>query len=325
MAEFETELFHATGFGEEEVDEDLIGMVETQDADIDFTDFSTNEYGTEVSFSVPTPNRTKAEIAREVEDTFISLLKDGSVDELLNLTGERQDMKSAISSEVQSEFSHSYSQALLHNPALKWYSKLANLLESGKFAVKDGQLTLKMPTAMFQKVVTPFTSDFHGDLREESPIVALVLAALEQCGGQDLKAKIEQRSDQDGVSLNDDSMDIAGVDFSEALADISNLDEANVRVDDSGPFDMTAPMKEENLPEISFRDLANKSIAKYLYEKGILESDAIATRLAEERMKQARINQIIGIVRFMKLNASIESKLPKGNRGNGDIDFNFEV
>ena len=87
MAEFETELFHATGFGEEDFDEDLVGMAETQDVDIDFTDFSTNAYGTEVSFSVPTPNRTKAEIAREVEDTFISLLKDGSVEELLNLTG----------------------------------------------------------------------------------------------------------------------------------------------------------------------------------------------------------------------------------------------
>ena len=57
-----------------------------------------------------------------------------------------------------------------------------------------------------------------------------------------------------------------------------------------------------NLAEnISLTDLANKTIANYLVENGISEPTQIFDRLRNEGMKTARISEIIGMVKYLKL------------------------
>ena len=52
---------------------------------------------------------------------------------------------------------------------------------------------------------------------------------------------------------------------------------------------------------ISLTDLANKTIANYLVDNGILEPTNIFDRLRKEGMKTARISEIIGMVKYLKL------------------------
>ena len=52
---------------------------------------------------------------------------------------------------------------------------------------------------------------------------------------------------------------------------------------------------------ISLTDLANKTIAGYLVDRGIVEPSRIYDRLRNEGMKSARISEIIGMVKYLTL------------------------
>lgn len=287
---------------------------------VDLTLDSSTLTSPQISFSVPVPRRAPHELSQNVEDHFIDLLTSQNRQDILTLTSEMPNL-GTIPPEVFSAFQSDYLLALSHNPALKWYGKLTKALTSEQFSAQDGSLTLVLPPELFRKIIYPFLGQFPTHLAETSPLVDLVYQLAEQFETQTATPHTTKSRDRLPTSdLKIDHLDLSPQ-YLDSTADLEiDFDGFQDSVDTTDTYqDPTHTFK------ISLVDLSNKAIAEHLASQYPDERlfDEANTRLLDEGFSRARANEITAILRYMRLNDRLNR--PTGNRGGGDIDFNFGV
>lgn len=286
-------------------------------------DFMKAEYGDdELDIDSPIKEKSQEQVAEEIEDMFIALLGQEDVESILALTGETPYATDVISEDYFRGFTGNYSQALLYNPAIKWYSKLLKLLPDNKFYMDGGNLKLKMSPQFFKKTIYPFMGDFKIGLRESSPIVNLIYNLTESLNDKDVEDKMKMILESQKSHPSDDEGLNAGVlNFEENMLDVETVN-ADLDVEEDDSMGGTS-VDFNNNPTINIKlqDLANKTIAKHFIENGITDRVDIIGKLSDEGFNRARMNEIVGIVNYMVL----EDSLPRqqGNRGAGNINFKF--
>jgi hypothetical protein len=286
-------------------------------------DFMQTEYGDEIDIDSPLKEKSPEQISGEIEDLFISLLDKGDVESILALTGETPFATDVVSEEFFRGFTGSYAQAMLFNPAVKWYAKLLKMLPEGKFSVEKNNLKLKISPQFFKKTIYPFMGDFKIGLRDVSPIVNLIYNIAESLKDKDVSDKMQMIIDSQKSHMSDEEgLNAGNLDFEENMLDVSSVN-ADLQVDDDDATGGTG-VDFDNNPTINIRlqDLANKTIAQFFIENNITDSVDIVSKLSEEGFNRARINEIIGIVRYMILQDSLPRQI--GNKGAGNTNFNFK-
>jgi len=312
---FDNAEFNANDFEEETLD-----MQDGMEIDSDFMTFDDPN---EISMNVSIRNKSAEETAGEVESTLLELMASGDSDVILALTGESHESSAIIDPNIASKFSALYTTAAGFNPAIRWYSKLAKMLPAEKFSVGDTGLTLKMSESLFKKAVAPFLGDFKAELRESSPIVSLIYSIGESIGDKAVQDQVSRALEQDGREADPDQMDIAEVDMEENMFDTEDVQVGEVHVDDSTELGLTEVNRTET-PSISLTDLANKTIAEHFIDNDQTDPDSVRQKLVSEGFKNTRINEILGIIKFIRLNATMDGRVtPAGNIGAGDVDFDF--
>lgn len=268
----------------------------TDDGDIDLNLNELNDHN-DIPVSVHIAPKSAEQLAEAVEDVVLSLLESEEKPTLLLITGERPDLNIDIDEKVHSSFVSEYTQACMFNPAIKWYAKLANILQSGQFGVKDGQLFINIPKSVLEKMVLPFSGDFDRKFYETSPIVHLVLDCLENHSSKKLSASKEKFTQEKSREFDTDGLDLSMSDL-DNMWDTDDVAAAgNMRVEDNNSLNQTEI--KEVTASLRFADLSNKAIADYLLEKGL--SDAQATdKLDSEISEKARKNEILAIMKYMQ-------------------------
>lgn len=302
-----------------------------EDGRVQFTDEESNisddfmkiEYGDEIDIDSPLREKSQEQIAEEIEDLFISLLSKEDVESILALTGETPYATDIISEEFFRGFSGNYSQAVLFNPAIRWYAKLLKLLPENKFVVEGNSLKLKISPQFFKKTIYPFLGDFKIGLRESSPIVNLVYNLAENLKDKEVQDKLEMLIDSQKSHMSEEEgLNPGALEFEERMLDTEVVN-ADLEVEDDDSMGGTSVDFTDNPPiNIKLQDLASKTIAQYLVENGIVDQVEIISRLSSEGFPRRRINEILGIIKFMVLQDSLPRQ--EGNRGAGNINFNFE-
>ena len=253
----------------------------------------------DIPASVPINPRNQEKIAANIEEIILNLLENKDRNTLLLLTGDRMDFSTNLDSKLHQDFASEYVQACMYNPAIKWYSKLANILPEEQFGVKDGCLRITMPKATFEKVILPFMGDFDKKFSEDSPIVKLVCDCHEK-HFQNEMLKMQKHNDQEGKHLDDDA-DFMNVEDSEVeeLWDTDDVQHAgNVRVDDNNSLNQ-GEIREVQAKSLRLSDLSNKAIASYLIDHKLVGHEA-SERLESEIQDKARRNEIAVIMGYMQ-------------------------
>lgn len=286
-------------------------------------DFMKTEYGDELDVNSPLKEKSQEQISEEIEDMFLSLLSQEDVETILALTGETPYATDVVSEEFFRGFTGNYSQAVLFNPAIKWYAKLLKLLPENKFNVESGSLKLKISPQFFKKTIYPFLGDFKIGLRESSPIVNLIYNVAESLQDTEVENKIKMLLDSQKIRTSEEEgLNPGSLQFEESMLDTETV-KADLTVDEDDSMGGTSVDFTDN-PAITIKlqDLASKTIAKYFIDNNIIDSVDIVKKLSDEGFARARINEILGIVKYMVL----EDSLPKqiGNRGAGNVNFKFE-
>lgn len=317
MTEFN---FDNTEFDPNAFDEETLDLQEGMEIDPSFMSFDDPN---EISMNVSLRNKTSEEIANEVESTILDLLASGDQDVILAITGENHDASNIIDPQVVSQFSALYTIATSQNPAIRWYAKLVKMLPEGKLSVSDTGLSLKMGEGLFKKAVAPFLGDFKAELRESSPIVSLIYSMADSINDKSIQDQLSRAIEQDGRSADPGQLDLSEIDMEDAMFDTADVQIGEVHVDDNSEFGLTQ-VKNTEVPSISLQDLANKTIAEHFIDSDQTDPNFIRERLSEEGFTKPRVNEILGIIKFIRLNATMDGRVtPAGNRGAGDIDFDF--
>ena len=286
-------------------------------------DFMKTEYGDELDIDSPIKEKRSEQIASENEDMFIDLLGQEDIESILALTGETPYATDVISEEFFRGFTGNYSQAVLYNPAIRWYAKLLKLLPENKLYVEGGSLKLKISPQFFKKTIYPFLGDFKIGLREFSPLVNLIYNVAESLKDKEVEDKMQMILDSQKAHLSEEEgLNPGSLDFEENMLDTESVS-ADLHVDEDDSMGSPSVDESDNpIINIRLQDLANKTIAQYFIEHKIIDQAVIVNKLSSEGFPRARINEILGIVKYMNL----EDSLPRqaGNRGAGNINFNFE-
>lgn len=273
----------------------------------------------EISAQAPKVAKSPEVLATEVEEFILDLIAAKEQDTVLELTG---DKKGSLPGSYIVDFMADYSVARSVNPALRWYGKLLSL--GAKLTSSQAGLDLKIAKNVFKESVTPFLSDFDPARRKASPITDLVLSLASSLRDGEIQRALESLTPAKSNLPDSDDLDLVA-----AETEMTPLEgQADLRVDDSGDLGFPTILDEQSnvTVEISLNDLSTKAIAEHLYEKGVTAQEDIKSVLVQERIPKNRINEIIGIIRYLALNEQMSPKGSlRGNLGTGDADFNFEV
>lgn len=262
--------------------------------------------------------KSTEKIAEDIEEVLLNLLEEGERESILCLTGERPDISSNIDSNLHNDFAAQYSQAVIFNPAIKWYSRLINILPTDQFFVKGGKLHIHMPKKTFNKVIKPFLTDFDCKFYETSPIVHLVLNCYEKIAENNIKntqslhKQLIRKKDENGLELEKSGFEL--------FFDTDDVKHAgNVRVDDNDSMNQTNIREVKS--SLNLADLSNKAIASYLAEKG-LSDQAVAEKLNQHIPEKARRNEISVLVNMAKKlnNSPLQHLRPIAMRENPNKD-----
>ena len=310
--------------GESEQELDFLNMEVSPEADFDLSDLSSVAYTPEVHVGVSMPSKSIELVAAEVEDTLVDLVARGDIQSVLVLTGQQRN-DGSVMPEFEAEFKPMFAQALGHNPALRWYGRLASALPK-RFSVKDNGLNVSMTHRAYSKCIAPFVGDLDPDRIASSPIAALMDSLIKSFRERSIAAQEKQVLEaQKSVDRREpDDFGAEGLEFPDDMEELTDLDarDAKYRVD-RGPLGLDDFTEDNNVIQdtmVSFHDLSNKAISQYLFDKGTVDKTAIVEKLSTEGFKRARINEIMGIVGYMKL--AKEGKGPQATRRRGgDVDF----
>lgn len=270
-------------------DEEGTNLHLTDNGDIELHLLELND-ANDIPVSVNITPKSTEKIAEDVEEVILDLLESGDRNTLLLLTGERPDLSADIDSDIQGDFASMYSQAVLYNPAIKWYSRLANILPSNQFFVKGGKLHIHIPKSTFQKVICPFLGDFDKKFFETSPIVHLVLDVAEKIAQsnieetQRLNKQLIRHKDEEGLDVGKSGLEL----FFDA-DDVKHAG-SEMREDDNDSLNQSG-FREIQSASLNLADLSNKAIAEHLVEKGYSEQEA-ADKLCACIHDKARVNEI---------------------------------
>lgn len=282
----------------DEVDMDDVEATHLEDAGNIVMDLSELNNDNDIPASVPLMPKDQEAIAHNVEEIILSLMESEDITTLLTITGERPDFDSSLDSKIYMDFASEYVQACLFNPAIKWYAKLANILPSEQFNVKNGSLNISMPKETFEKAILPFLGDFDKKFYEESPIVKLVLDCSEKHFQNNL-AKKEDLTKQLKRSNTEESLEVEDAE----LEDMWDTDEvvtagSEMHVDDNNSLNQSE-VREVTAKSLKLSDLSNKAIANYVLEHKMTK-EAASEKLAEEISDKARRNEIECILSYMR-------------------------
>ena len=284
----------------------------------------------EIPVSVSLKSKSSREVSEEIEAVLVGLLESNDRRTILILTGERPDLKQDVDAKIYRDFISQYGQAVLFNAGLKWYGKLVNHLKEESFKAEEGSLQLSLSARDFEKVMRPFLSEFKPEYKEFSPIVELILDFAEKTGQAELiKKEARQRQAHNILESGDENLDVGNSDIEDES--FFNTDEVKsageMHVDDNDSLSQSR-ITDHISSKISLVDLANKAIAQYLLDNGILKEDKIIEKLRSEGLGRQRSNEILGIIKYIKLTDGLNRKIVKtsadGNFG-GDTNFDFEV
>lgn len=273
----------------------------------------------EIPVSVAISPKSTEKIAEDVEEVILNLLEEGDRDSLLVLTGERPDLNSDIDSEVGEDFASMYSQAVIHNPAIKWYSRLTNILPADQFFVQAGQLHIKMPKHTFKKVLEPFLIDFDAKFYETSPLVHLVLNCAEKIAETSL-AGIKSKYRQVVKAGEEPGLDV-GTSGLESMFDTDSVTDAGaeMRLDDNDALNQSGIREVKS--SLNLADLSNKAIASYLVDKGYSETESEQKLKAciADKARRNEISVLVNMARKMN-NSPLQHLRPTAMRENPDKD-----
>jgi len=303
-----------------EVEDNLLSL-DSDEPNMD-SDFMELEYGDEINIDSPIREKSPEQLSEEIEDLFISLLAQDDINTILALTGESPYATDVVSEDFFKGFTGSYMQAVLFNPAIKWYSKLLKMLPEGKFAIEGGNLKLKISPQFFKKTLYPFLGDFKIGLREDSPIVNLIYNLAESVKDKSVQDNLDiLNQTQKSRSLEEDGLNPGSMDFQDSMLDTQSV-EADLTLDDSDSLGGTSfDFTDNNSINIKLQDLANKTISQYLIEHNVVDQEMIVNKLSEEGFPRRRIHEILGIMNYMLLEDSLPRQM--GNKGGGNIEFSY--
>lgn len=309
----------------ENLDFDHISFEQDEDIDINLSDagninLDLSELNDEndIPVCVSISPKSTEKIAEDIEEVLLNLLEEGERESILCLTGERPDISSNIDSNLHNDFAAQYSQAVIFNPAIKWYSRLINILPADQFFVKGGQLHIHMPKKTFNKVIKPFLNDFDCKFYQSSPIVHLVLNCHEKIAEnslkhtQDIHKQLIRKKDETGLEVEKSGLEL--------FFDTDEVKHAgNVRVDDNDSLNQSDIREVKS--SLNLADLSNKAIASYLAEKGLSEQ-AINDKLNQHIPEKARRNEISVLVNMAKKlnNSPLQHLRPVAMRENPNKD-----
>jgi hypothetical protein len=291
----------------------------TDDGDI-VLDMSELNDENDIPVSVNISPKSTEKVAEDVEEVILNLLEAGDRDTLLLLTGERPDLSSNLDNNLQQDFASMYSQAVLFNPAIKWYSRLSNILPTDQFFVQNGQLHIHMPKTTFKKVIQPFLIDFDCKFYENSPIVKLVLDCAERIAQSyienthNLNLPPVKKRDEEGLDVSK-----SGLELFFDTDEVEHAGSANMRVDDNDSLNQSGIREVQS--SLNFADLSNKAIASYMAENGF-SSEQVADKLNQHISDKARRNEIEVLVNMAKKmhNSPLQHLRPSTARKNPNKD-----
>lgn len=273
------------------------------------------------------PSQHPDDVAQGVECVLLNLLQSGQHDVIMVMAGERPATASISPGVVNLRMA--YASAVRTNPALRWYPKFASLLPAEKFTIRDGSLQINMPAQMFRKVVGPFMADFRADWAAGSTITAAVRGMAASLQASDLAAKrhslAKGLSAQSNVEATD--LDLASVAFGDSqIPDVPLTAEGQTPPARQSPAAPAAPAPGPVVPRlpISLTDLSLKAVVDHLATvEG--DDDTLAQHLADSGFPKMRVNEILAMLRYRRVCEARRNSLyaPQGNRGGGDIEFNF--
>lgn len=255
----------------------------------------------------PSMPQSKAKMAQGTEDVLINLLEQNDRRALQAISGEGVQMRHA---KATPSLKHQYQMACQKNPAIKWYPRLAAILPKEKFYAKRGELHLILTPTQAKQIITPFIKDLNPRLASESPIVAVLLNALDQMNqaiSESTTSKLKaQTARKDRQADMEEDLKSEDMDLSDEMSDFDPSvvpEERSPRVDDASPL-AGGSVVSKSTPGggISLQDLANKTIAHYLIEKNLTTPEEILSKLKGEGFTRNRANEILGIVKYIKLN-----------------------
>lgn len=274
----------------------------------------------------------------KVERYILSMIASGHVDSLLYLCGEIPNSKRIKqSSELFYNFNHYYRASVDENPAIKWYAKLLRK-DPECIKVSGDTVNLKMTTKAFKEVFKAGFSDFDVSVSYSSPIVDLVISKKRKIEegqtskGKKARTEVKYKYQVDASESSDvRSIEFSDLQMSEAVSD-TDYELANqiqdefyaqnsLRVDDD-----KIDTKDNNVIDISFNDLASKTIAEYLVDLGLTDRESISSKLRAEKISNNRIHEIIGIVAYLTSKQRLEGLKPKKvNKDSAGTEFDFEL
>jgi hypothetical protein len=292
-----------------------LSLTDAGDIELNLTELNDEQ---DIPVCVNISPKATEKIAEDIEEVLLNLLESGDRDALLCLTGERPDLSSNIDHNLHMDFAAMYSQAVIHNPAIKWYSRLTNILPEDQFFVKNGKLHIHMPKKTFNKVLKPFLMDFDNKFYECSPIVNLVLSCNEKlakdCFDQtnNIHKQLVRKKDESGLEIEKSGLEL--------FFDTDEVEHAgNVRVDDNNSLNQSDIREVKS--SLNLADLSNKAIATYLAEKGMSDSE-LNEKLNMHIPEKARRNEISVLVNMAKKlnNSPLQHLRPIAMRENPDKD-----
>jgi len=298
--------------------DDEIDIALSNDGDIDLNLSELNDDRDDIPVCVTISPKSTEKIAEDIEEVLLNLLENGDRDTLLCLTGERPDLSSNIDHNIHADFAAMYSQAVLFNPAIKWYSRLTNILPSDQFYVEGGKLHIHMPKKTFNKVVKPFLLDFDKKFYECSPLVNLVLNCAERVAKEcvehteGIHKQLRRRKDEEGLEVEKSGLEL--------FFDTDEVEHAgNVRVNDNDSLNQSEIREVRS--SLNLADLSNKAIASYLAEKNWSDSE-VSDKLMQHIPEKARRNEISVLVNMAKKlnNSPLQHLRPIAMRENPNKD-----
>lgn len=277
-----------------------------------------------VMVSVPVKDKDASELAADVEDLFLTLLEGGRRDTILQLVGEV--VRGGNTSEVfggdldTANFRVAYAKGSGYNPALKWYPKFISVLGAG-IGVQNGELSLKISASQYRKMVYPFLADFKEALIEESPLVELVYVLGRRLNLLAVDKGLKRYAPKQ-VAHDPSDLEVGGLTFRELQ--IQDTEDALSGEDPLSFLDETdigEAMESPGEAMVSMVDLSNKAISDFFVGRNT-PLDVIERQLLQDGFPKSRANEIVSIVRYVRLNASLDAKVtPKSTGGTANFKY----
>lgn len=275
-----------------------------------------------------------AKSAAKIERLLINMIATNRHGDVLSLVGETDQSLSKMSKEIRATFRDNYHRAVRYNKYIGLYSKIIKAVDPKKFTSIDGILSLKITASNFERLMKNFRSvaDPYG-ATDDSPITTLISALFEKTGKASILKSQKLVSEASDIRSHNETgqMEMDQINFADPNVDgLTGGNErdifgqkADIRLEENN-FDLEeADLTNNPTINVSLNDLSNKAIAEYLVAKKI-DSMHASDHLSSEGFSRSRMNEIVGIMKFINLNTNLEDLTPQGNRGAGNTDFPFD-